>query len=124
MISRIIVAVCAFFCLSFQTEAAERLTTAQIKALAPGTYVGTWKNKRQLNLKLSPNGTVAGTVDGIHHSGTWYASDGNLCLVFKILVFEKTKCGAIRREGRWLIGYYNKKGVPRIRLRATEMAKA
>ena len=116
MISRIIVVLCAFFCLSLPSGAAERLTTAQIKALAPGTYVGMWKNKRQLNLRFSPNGTVSGTVDGIRHSGTWYASNGNLCLVFKILVFEKTKCGAILRNGRWLVGYYNKKGVPRIRL--------
>jgi hypothetical protein len=124
MITRIIGILCAFFLLSFPSDAAERLTTAQIKALAPGTYVGTWKNKLQLNLRLLPNGTVAGTVDGVHRSGTWYASDGNLCLVFKILIFEKTKCGAIARDGRWLIGYYNKKGQPRIRLRATEMAKA
>jgi hypothetical protein len=124
MVSRIIVVVCALLFLSFPTAAAERLTTAQIKALAPGTYVGTWKNKRQLNLRLSPDGTVAGTVDGVRHSGKWYASNGNLCLVVRILILEKTKCGAILREGRWLIGYYNKKGRPRIRLRATELAKA
>jgi hypothetical protein len=123
MISRIILSLLVLLCVSVTAEAGQRLSSAQISALAPGHYVGTWKGKRQLSLRLSPDGKIAGTVDGQYHSGRWYVSNGNLCLVFKILVFQKTKCGAIHRNGRWLIGYYNKKGRPRIRLRPVE-AKA
>jgi hypothetical protein len=119
MFSRIIFSVLILFCMSFPAEAGQRLSAAQIAALAPGSYVGTWKGKRQLNLRLSPNGTVAGTVDGQYHSGQWYVSGGNLCLVFRILIFEKTKCGSIHRDGAWLVGYY-KKGRPRIRLRSAQ----
>jgi hypothetical protein len=120
MISRIVLGLLVLLCVSLEAEAGQRLSSAQIAALAPGHYVGTWKNKRQLSLRLSPDGKIAGTVDGQYHSGRWYVADGNLCLVFRILVIQKTKCGAIHRNGRWLIGYYNKKGKPRIRLRAVE----
>ena len=123
MISRIFLSLLVLLCVSFKAEAGQRLSAAQIAALAPGHYVGTWKNKRQLSLRLSPDGKIAGTVDGRYHSGRWYVAGGNLCRVFQILVITKTKCGAIHRNGRWLIGYYNKKGKPRIRLRAVE-AKA
>ncbi|HEY7764591.1 MAG TPA: hypothetical protein VIB38_06350 [Aestuariivirgaceae bacterium] len=123
MFSRIILGLLVFFCVSHPVEAAQKLSSAQIQALAPGHYVGTWKGKRQLNLRLSPNGTVAGTLDGRYHSGRWYVSGGKLCLVFKILILEKTKCGAIHRDGNWLIGYY-KKGRPRIRLRPVDASKA
>jgi hypothetical protein len=124
MISRLILGLLVLLCVAFKAEAGQRLSSAQISALAPGYYVGTWKGKRQLSLKISPNGRISGTVDGQYHAGRWYVANGNLCLVFKILVFEKTKCGAIHRDGRWLIGYYNKKGRPRIRLRAVEASKA
>jgi len=124
MMSRIFLSLLVFLCVSsYNAEAGQRLSSAQIAALAPGHYVGTWKNKRQLSLRFSPDGKIAGTVDGRYHSGRWYVAGGNLCLVFQILVIKKTKCGAIHRNGRWLIGYYNKKGKPRIRLRAVE-AKA
>jgi hypothetical protein len=124
MIIRIILSLLVLLCVSLGAEAGQRLSSAQISALAPGYYVGTWKGKRQLSLRLQPNGRISGTVDGQYHAGRWYVSNGNLCLVFRILVFEKTKCGAIHRDGRWLIGYYNKKGKPRIRLRAVEASKA
>src|SRR4026207_1547451 len=124
MVSRIILVLLVLLCVTFRAEAGQRLSSAQISALAPGFYVGTWKGKRQLNLKLASNGKISGTVDGQYHSGRWYVANGNLCLVFRILVCEKTKCGAIHRNGRWLVGYYNKKGKPRIRLRAVESSKA
>lgn len=123
MFSRIIFSLLVLLCVSFSAEAGQRLSEAQITALAPGKYVGTWKGKRQLNLRLSANGTIAGTVDGRYHSGRWYVSNGNLCLVFRILIFQKTKCGAIHRDGVWLIGYY-KKGKPRIRLRPVDSSRA
>jgi hypothetical protein len=124
MIIRIILSLLVLLCVTLGAEAGQRLSSAQISALAPGYYVGTWKGKRQLSLRMQPNGRISGTVDGHYHAGRWYVSNGNLCLVFRILVFEKTKCGAIHRDGRWLIGYYNKKGKPRIRLRAVEASKA
>ena len=94
MFSRIMFSLLAFLCVTFPADAGQRLTTVQISALAPGYYVGTWKGKRQLNLRLSPNGKIAGTLDGRYHSGRWYVSNGNLCLVFRILVIQATKCGA------------------------------
>lgn len=115
--SRFILAIATILCLTVSADAGQRLSEAQISALAPGSYVGTWKGKRQLNLKLSEDGTIAGTVDGKYHSGKWYVSKGNLCLVFRFLILQKTKCGSIHREGEWIVGYY-KKGKPRIRLRA------
>jgi hypothetical protein len=123
MFSRILVSLLALVWVSTSAEAGPRLTTTQISALAPGYYAGTWKGKRQLYLKLSPDGTISGTVDGARHSGRWYVSNGNLCLVFRILVLQKTKCGTIHRDGSWIVGYY-KKGKPRIRLRLVEGTKA
>ena len=119
---RFILGLVALLLVSFSAEAGQRLSAAQITALAPGNYVGTWKGKRHLNLRFSENGTIAGTVDGKYHSGRWYVSDGNLCLVFRILILQKTKCGSIHRDGAWLIGYY-KKGKPRIRLRPVDSSK-
>jgi hypothetical protein len=118
MVHRIILALCALVLMSGPGEAASRLSAAELRALAPGVYVGSWKGKLQLHLTLKQNGTVSGTVNGRYHAGKWYVSGQNLCLVFRILVFEKTKCGAISRQGPWLVGYYNKKGKPRIRLKA------
>jgi hypothetical protein len=123
MFSRIMFSLLVLLGVTFPAHAGQRLTTAQISALAPGYYVGTWKGKRQLNLTLSPNGKIAGTVDGKYHSGRWYVSNGNLCLAFRILIFQKTKCGSIHRDGSWLIGYY-KNGKPRIRLRPVGSSKA
>src|SRR5687768_18165470 len=105
MISRIILSTLLFLLVSFSAEAGQRLSSAPISALAPGSYVGTWKGKRQLALKPSPNGTIAGTIDGKYQSGRWYVSGANLCLVFRVLVLQKTKCVSIHREGRWYIGY-------------------
>lgn len=117
MVYRIILALCLLVSLAMPGAAGSRLSGSEIKALAPGVYVGSWKGKRQLHLTLKQNGTVSGTVDGRHHSGKWYVSGDNLCLVIRVLVFQKTKCGSISRQGSWLVGYY-KKGKPRIRLRA------
>lgn len=117
MVYRAILALCLLIVMSIPVGAASRLTGDEIKALAPGVYIGTWKGKRKLHLTLKQNGTVSGTVDGRHHSGSWYVSGNDLCLVFRVLVFKKSKCGAISRQGTWLVGYY-KNGKPRIRLRA------
>jgi hypothetical protein len=122
MISRIILSTLLFLLVSFSAEAGQRLSSAQISALAPGSYVGTWKGRRQLALKLSPNGSIAGTIDGKYQSGRWYVSGANLCLVFRVLVLQKTKCGSIHRDGKWFIGYY-KKGKPRLRLRAVDSSR-
>jgi hypothetical protein len=122
MIGRILVGLLALLWVSTSAEAGPQLTTAQISALAPGYYTGTWKGKRQLHLKLSPDGTISGTIDGARHSGKWYVDNGNLCLVFRILALQKTKCGTIHRDGGWLMGYY-KKGKPRLRLKPVEGTK-
>jgi hypothetical protein len=118
MIYRLLLALSLLVSMTMPGEAASRLSGSEIKALAPGVYVGTWKGKRQLHLTLKQNGTVSGTVDGRRHSGRWYVSGTNLCLVIRVMVIQKTKCGTISRQGAWLVGYYNKKGKPRIRLRA------
>jgi hypothetical protein len=123
MFGRILVSLLALLWVSAPAEAGPRLTAAQIAALAPGYYAGTWKGKRQLYLRLSPDGTISGTVDGARHSGKWYVSNGNLCLVFRVLALQKTKCGTIHREGSGFVGYY-KKGRPRMRLRPVEGTKA
>jgi hypothetical protein len=93
----------------------ERLSEAEIEALAPGEYVGTWKAKKQLHLMLSDDGTVSGTLDGRYHEGQWHVSNGKLCIEFTIIIFEKTKCDVVYREGNSVVSY-NKKGKARIRL--------
>ena len=115
MLNRLIFALGAFLSAT-PGEAGERLSAAEINALAPGVYVGTWKETKQLNLTLNPDGTVSGTMDGEYHAGSWYLSGDELCIVFRVMVLEKTRCGAIHREGDWLVGYF-KDGKPRIRLR-------
>jgi hypothetical protein len=117
MFARIVVALYAFLLMTMPGEAGTRLSAAEISALAPGEYVGTWKGKKKLHLTLNPNGTVRGTVNGIGYRGKWYVSGQSLCVVFRIMGTEKTKCGGIHRQGAWLVGYY-KQGTPRLRLRA------
>jgi hypothetical protein len=119
MYSRLVVALCAFLLMTLSSQAATRLSAAEINALAPGSYVGTWKASRKLHLTLNTNGTISGSVGGYNYRGSWYVSGQSLCIAFKIMSVAKTKCGDIRRQGAWLIGYNNKKGEPRIRLRAT-----
>lgn len=117
MLYRLLLALSLLVSMAMPGEAGSRLSGSEIKNLAPGVYVGTWKGKRKLHLTLQQNGTVSGTMDGRRYSGSWYVSGENLCLVFKVLVIRKTKCGAVSRQGNWLVGYY-KEGKPRIRLRA------
>ena len=117
MLYRLFLALSLLVSMAMPGEAASRLSGSEIKALAPGVYVGTWKGKRKLHLTLKQNGTVSGTVDGHRHSGRWYVSGANLCLVIRVMGFQKTKCGTISRQGAWLVGYY-KEGKPRVRLRA------
>jgi hypothetical protein len=124
MLSRLIIALCALLLMTSAGQGAARLSAAEINALAPGAYVGTWKAKRQLYLTLNTNGTISGSVDGYRYAGKWYVSGRNLCVSFKILSVTKTKCGDIHRQGVWLVGYYNKKGKPRIRLRSASGALA
>lgn len=119
MLSRLIGVLCALVLMTATVEAGAQLTAGQINALAPGSYVGTWKNKRQLRLSLSTNGTITGTVDGFNYKGRWHVSGQSLCVTFQLMSLSKTKCGTIRRQGAWLVGYYNKKGEPRIRLKAS-----
>jgi hypothetical protein len=104
--------------MTVSSEAGSRLSASEIRALAPGEYVGTWKAKRQLHIVLNTNGTIHGSMSGFRYGGKWYVSGQNLCIAFRVMAVAKTKCGAIRRQGAWLVGYYNKKGVPRIRLKA------
>jgi hypothetical protein len=122
MFSRLIIALCFCILMSVSSEAGPRLSASEIRALAPGEYVGTWKAKRKLHIVFNANGTIHGSMSGFRYGGKWYVSGQNLCIVYRILTVEKTKCGAIRRQGPWLVGYYNKKGVPRIRLRAAASA--
>lgn len=97
-------------------SAAEKLTEAQIRALAPGQYVGSWKNKISVNLRLDPNGSIYGYVKGIYRRGSWYVDNGQFCLTFSILIFSRTECGEILRDGSSYIGLF-KKGKPRLRMR-------
>jgi hypothetical protein len=119
MYSRLVVALYAFLLMTSYGQAGTRLSADEIRALAPGDYVGTWKAKRNLHLTLNTNGTVSGSLDGYRYKGNWYVSGQSLCVAFKVMAIGKTKCGDIRRKGAWLVGYNNKKGQPRIRIRAT-----
>jgi hypothetical protein len=122
MYSRLVATLCAFLLMTSYGQAGTRLSAAEINALAPGDYVGTWKAKRKLHLTLNTNGTISGSVDGYRYRGNWYVSGQSLCVAFKIMSVQKTKCGDIRRQGAWLVGYSNKKGEPKIRLRAASGA--
>jgi hypothetical protein len=118
MYSRLVVAVYALLLMTSYGQAGTRLSAAEIRALAPGDYVGTWKAQRKLHLTLNKNGTISGSVDGFRYRGNWYVSGQSLCVAFNVMSVEKTKCGDIRRQGAWLVGYNNKKGEPRIRIRS------
>ena len=96
--------------------ASERLTETQIRALAPGQYVGSWKSKISINLHLDQDGSIYGYVKGVYRRGKWYVDNGQFCLTFTILIFSRTECGEIMRDGGWYIGLY-KKGKPRLRMR-------
>jgi hypothetical protein len=120
MHSRLVLGLFVLLVMTFsgQAQAGARLSAAEINALAPGSYVGTWKARRKLQLTMSSNGTISGSVDGYSYRGRWYVSGQSLCVAFKIMTATTTKCGEIRRQGAWLVGYSNKKGVPRIRIRS------
>ena len=122
MYSRLVVALYAFVLMTSYGQAGTRLSASEIRALAPGDYVGTWKAKRKLHLTLNTNGTISGSVDGFRYRGNWYVSGQSLCVAFNVMSVGKAKCGDIRRQGAWLVGYNNKKGEPRIRIRSTSRA--
>jgi len=122
MYSRLVVAISALLLMTSYGQAGTRLSAAEIRALAPGDYVGTWKAKRKLHLTLNTNGTISGSVDGFRYRGNWYVSGQSLCVAFTVMSVGKTKCGDIRRQGAWLVGYNNKKGEPRIRIRSASGA--
>jgi hypothetical protein len=119
MVYRVVLALCAFILVTAPGNTGPRLSPAEINALAPGVYVGSWKEKKELHLTLDKDGTVSGTVDGRYHVGTWYVSDEEFCIEFTIIIFEKTKCDSIYREGDWLVSY-SKKGKVRIRLKLVD----
>ena len=106
------------FLFTIPASAAQRLTESQIRALAPGHYIGSWKSKTALSLQLERNGKIHGYVKGVYRTGNWYVSKGRFCLQFSILFITKTECGEIARDGGWYIGLYNKKGKPRLRMRS------
>ena len=122
MYSRLVATLSALLLMTSHGHAGTRLSAAEIRALAPGDYVGTWKAKRKLHLTLNTNGTISGSVDGYRYGGNWYVSGQSLCVAFKIMSVAKAKCGDIRRQGAWLVGYNNKKGEPRIRIRSASGA--
>lgn len=106
----------ALFLVSAPVQSAERLSESQIRGLAPGHYVGMWKSKTSLNLRLDRDGKIYGTVKGVYRSGKWFVDNGKFCLTFSILFISKTECGDILRDGGWYIGLF-KKGKPRLRMR-------
>src|SRR5215216_1354516 len=82
MYSRLVVALYAFVLMTSYGQAGTRLSASEIRALAPGDYVGTWKAKRKLHLTLNTNGTISGSVDGFRYRGNWYVSGQSLCVAF------------------------------------------
>ncbi|HEY7749306.1 MAG TPA: hypothetical protein VH933_11585 [Aestuariivirgaceae bacterium] len=117
MVYRLLLVLSLLVSMAMPSQAGSKLSGSEIRNLAPGFYVGTWKGKRKLHISLKQNGTVSGSIDGRRYSGKWYVAGDNLCLVFKVMMFQKTKCGSITRQGSWLVGYY-KEGKPRVRLKA------
>lgn len=101
-----------------QGEYGRRLADAELQALAPADYAGTYKDKLQLVIQLKPNGKATGTADGKFHRGTWRVKNGEFCLTVHFLVFRKTKCSAVFQNGDSYFGMFNKHGKPRLKLRA------
>lgn len=101
-----------------QSSYGRQLGDAELLALAPADYAGTYKDKLQLVIHLRPDGKATGTADGKFHRGTWRVKNGEFCLTVKFLVYGKTKCSPVFQNGDSYFGMFNKHGKPRLKLRA------
>jgi hypothetical protein len=95
-----------------------KLDEAALRSLAPGDYVGSYKDKLALQIHLKPDGKVSGTVDGERHRGKWRIRNGEICITVLVIILRKTKCSPVFYDGDRYFGMFNKSGKPRLVLRA------
>lgn len=89
----------------------------EIRALAPGVYAGSYRDKLKLVINLKPDGNVTGTANGKPQRGKWRVDGSDFCMTVQFLIFSKTRCGPIYTDGKSYFGMFNKRGKPRLVLR-------
>ncbi len=81
-----------------------------------GVYTAYWKGKKA-KVQIFRNGTLRAQYTNKVDVGRWKVKGDVLCVSFRVWTHGKPKCGTVEREGGWLVGLRNSKGVPRLKLR-------
>lgn len=101
---------------------AERLESAEIRALFPGQFSGTWKGQHRVTVDVSPNGTLAGSAGLMSDTGVWSILGRKLCVTFKSWTKNVRQCGEVFKTGTHYIGFVED-GKPMLQFRKVETAK-
>ena len=102
---------------------ADQLTAVQIKALAPASYSGFLRGDLPATIKMGSDGTIAGRTQGKFEVGKWFVRGSDLCIQFKVWTSNKPHCGAVHRDGGWLLGLHEN-GKPQVKMRRSSTAMA
>ncbi len=81
-----------------------------------GVYTAVWKG-RKAKVQIFRNGTLRAQYTNKVDVGRWKVKGNVLCVSFRVWTHGKPKCGIVERQGGWLVGLRNSKGVPRLKLR-------
>ena len=82
--------------------AGKTLSASQIRAMFPGTYVGTY-GKTPVNIKANSNGSLRGIAEGRHDQGRWSIVGNKLCVAWTVWGSGKTKCKTVVKRGHWYV---------------------
>ncbi len=81
-----------------------------------GVYTAYWKGKKA-KVQIFRDGTLRAQYTNKVDVGRWKVKGDVLCVSFRVWTHGKAKCGTVERQGAWLVGLRNSKGVPRLKLR-------
>ncbi len=94
------------------------LSGAQLRALLGkgGVYTAWWK-KKKARVQLFSNGTLRAQYTNKIDVGRWSIRGNVMCVSFRVWTHGRPKCGTVVRQGSWLVGLKNSRGIPRLRLK-------
>lgn len=120
MTNRLAGTVCFVLMATQTATAAQKLSAAQLTALAPASYAGFLNGNKAATISLYTGGQIVGRTEGKYEVGKWFVQGSQLCIQFKVWTSNKPRCGAVFRDGPWLVGL-NKDGEPQVKLRKNGM---
>jgi len=96
-------------------DAGRRVPGSELRKLH-GVYTAYWKG-RKAKVQIFGNGTLRAQYTNKIDVGRWKVKGDVLCVSFRVWTHGKPKCSTVEREGGWLVGLRNSKGIPRLKLR-------